>query len=217
MSGRRDQYYLNGATMKKTALLLLMIGLIFHTYTLRAEESPSPSESAAPASATTATDEPAAVVSEAPEASPAPMVSAAPEVSPAPMASAMPEASPASEAVAPEAPAAPMASSAPAVVTTATATTATPAVNPAPANSENLEFVSGEVAATDPAAKTVTVKLYGETENATNDKTITVKLDEATDITDGEKDRDIKSLTNGTEVDVEYDPATNKATYIFVY
>ena len=33
----------------------------------------------------------------------------------------------------------------------------------------------------------------------------------------GEQDRDLKSLTVGTEVDVEYDPATNKATYIFVY
>lgn len=82
---------------------------------------------------------------------------------------------------------------------------------------ENLEFVSGEITGMDEAAKTITVKLYGETENAANDKILTIKLDETTDITDGEKDRDIQSLTNGTEVDVEYDPATSKATYIFVY
>lgn len=84
-------------------------------------------------------------------------------------------------------------------------------------NQENLEFVSGEVSASDEAAKTITVKLYGETEEETNDKVLTIKIDETTDITDGEKDRDIKSLTLGTEVDVEYDPASNKATYIFVY
>ena len=54
----------------------------------------------------------------------------------------------------------------------------------------------------DEAAKTITVKLYGETENSASDKILTVKLDETTDITDGEKDRDAKSLTNGTEVDI---------------
>ena len=84
-------------------------------------------------------------------------------------------------------------------------------------NVENLEFVSGEITGIDEATKTITVKLYGEAENSANDKILTIKLDETTDITDGEKDREFKSLTNGTEVDVEYDPATNKATYIFVY
>lgn len=84
-------------------------------------------------------------------------------------------------------------------------------------NQENLEFVSGEVSAADEANKTITVKLYGETEDEAADKTLTIKIDETTDITDGEKDRDIKSLTVGTEVDVEYDPASTKATYIFVY
>ncbi len=82
---------------------------------------------------------------------------------------------------------------------------------------ENLEFISGEVSASDEAGGTITIKLYGETENTPGDKSITVKVDPTTDITDGEKDRDIKSLTNGTEVDVEYDPASSKATYIFVY
>ena len=82
---------------------------------------------------------------------------------------------------------------------------------------ENLEFVSGEIASADEGAKTISVKLYGENEAATADKTVTIKVDENTDITDGEKDRDFKSLTAGTEIDVEYDPVSNKATYIFVY
>lgn len=95
-----------------------------------------------------------------------------------------------------------------------------PAVQPQdvePSASENLEFVSGEVSAADTEAKTLSVKLYGEIEGGGSDKTITVNVSEATDITDGEKDRDLKSLSAGTEVDLEYDPTTNKATYIFVY
>ena len=87
----------------------------------------------------------------------------------------------------------------------------------APATPENLEFVSGEISAVSEEAKTITVKLYGETEESASDKILTIKLDENTDITDGEKDRDLKSLAVGTEVDVEYDSVTTKATYIFVY
>ena len=82
---------------------------------------------------------------------------------------------------------------------------------------ENLEFVSGEVTAVDAAAKTLTIKLYGETETEESVKTLTVSVDENTDITDGEKERELSSLAASTEVDVEYDPATSKATYIFVY
>ena len=169
--------------MKKTALLFLIVGLIFQAYTLRAEESSKASASATPEPQTAVSDAPAPVTEPAPAAS-----------STTPEALQVPETSPAPQSA------------------TATPSAATPVQA-----SENLEFVSGEITAIDEAAKTVTVKLYGETENATNDKILTVKLDETTDITDGEKDRDIKSLTNGTEVDVEYDPATNKATYIFVY
>ena len=168
--------------MKKTVLMWLMVGLVFQTFTLRAEEASNPPASKTPAPETAASAAPAETSPESSSATP--VVSQTADVSPA-------------------------------LETGASAPTA--AVNPAPAASENLEFVSGEITSTDEAAKTVTVKLYGETENAANDKTLTVKLDETTDITDGEKDRDIKSLTNGTEVDVEYDPATNKATYIFVY
>ena len=82
---------------------------------------------------------------------------------------------------------------------------------------DNLEFISGEVSAMDEAAKTVSVRLYGENEDKASGKVLTVNVDENTDITDGEQDRELKSLASGTEVDVEYDPATNKATYIFVY
>ncbi len=82
--------------------------------------------------------------------------------------------------------------------------------------SENLEFVSGEVTAANGSAKTITVKLYGENETS-GDKTLTIQIADTTDITDGEKDRDFSGLAAGTEVDVEYDPATTKATYIFIY
>lgn len=93
-----------------------------------------------------------------------------------------------------------------------------PVLETAPAvPTDNLEFISGEISAVDPSAKTVTVKLYGETEAAATDKLLTITLEDTTDITDGEKDRDLQSLTPGTEVDVEYDPASKKATYIFVY
>ena len=191
--------------MKKTVLLSLMIGLIFQTYLLRAEESPAPSTPASPEPVTTASVAP---------------IETAPMVSPT-----APEPSPTPAAITVESPTVPVTENAPIpaappVATAASSTNtslALPAANPEPVASEKLEFVSGEITSTDETAKTVTVKLYGETENATNDKILTVKLDETTDITDGEKDRDIKSLINGTEVDVEYDPATNKATYIFVY
>ena len=124
------------------------------------------------------------------------------------------------------APAAPAVTPAAAPEATPAAAPSVPAVAPAAAplaatdensNLDNLEFISGEVGALDEAGKALTVKLYGETETTATDKTLKVSVDASTDITDGEQDRDFKSLAVGTEVDVEYDPATNKATYIFVY
>ena len=138
-----------------------------------------------------AEDAPAQKPAEAMAAAPA----AAPDTMPAPEAAPPVAAAPVAETVAP----------AQAVVDTAAD------------KAENLEFVSGEVSAMDEATKSLTVKLYGETENAPSDKTLKVTVDSSTDITDGEQDRDLKSLTAGTEVDVEYDPTTSKATYIFVY
>ena len=104
-----------------------------------------------------------------------------------------------------------------AVTTTETGVEPDEAAAKAAEPDQNLEFVSGEVTAVNEAAKTLSLKLYGETENSAENKTLTVTVDDSTDITDGEKDRDLKSLTAGTEVDAEYDPASNKATYIFVY
>ena len=115
---------------------------------------------------------------------------------------------------------APVAAAAEAVAPAIPAAVAAPAAVPAPVVevvADNLEFISGEVAEMDEAGKTITVKLYGETESTATDKTLKVSVDTSTDITDGEQDRDFKSLSIGTEVDVEYDPTTNKATYIFVY
>ena len=133
-------------------------------------------------------------------------------------------AAPSTDSTAPSAPATPSAAP-PAAPVVAAAPAAAPAVAPEPpapaapeaANTENLEFISGEVSTLDEASKSLTVKLYGETENTPSDKTLKVTVDTNTDVTDGEQDRDLKSLTVGTEVDVEYDPASSKATYIFVY
>ena len=105
---------------------------------------------------------------------------------------------------------------APAATTPLTPETAVAAAEET-ALTDNLEFISGEVSAMDEAAKTVSVRLYGENEDKASEKVLTVNIDENTDITDGEQDRELKSLAAGTEVDVEYDPATNKTTYIFVY
>ena len=107
----------------------------------------------------------------------------------------------------------------PAVDTAAPAAAPTTAAIPAEdaGLADNLEFVSGEVSVLDEPGKSVSVRLYGENEDTASDKVLKVGVDENTDITDGEQDRDLKSLAVGTEVDVEYDPATNKATYIFVY
>ena len=119
---------------------------------------------------------------------------------------------PAAAEVAAPTPTAPVAEAVPAA---APAAVATPAEDAALA--DNLEFVSGEVSELDEPGKSVSVRLYGENEDTASDKVLKVGVDENTDITDGEQDRDLKSLAVGTEVDVEYDPATNKATYIFVY
>ncbi len=81
---------------------------------------------------------------------------------------------------------------------------------------DNLEFMSGEITAIDEAAKTITVKPYQNTEDGAAEL-LTVSVDGATDITDGEQDRTLASLAAGTEVDVEYDSPTKRATYIFVY
>ncbi len=200
--------------MKKTLLTALILGSVFHAYLSHAEDSPNATESAAPAAVTDA-DQKAATMN---EPAPAIVPAATTETAPPPPAviPPVPVNAPDDTQAAPAPAAANVSSTATAAVTT-TAQTAPVTTGQTTTPAENLEFVSGEITSSDEAAKTVTVKLYGETENATNDKILTIKLDESTDITDGEKDRDIKSLTNGTEVDVEYDPATNKATYIFVY
>lgn len=132
------------------------------------------------------------------------------------------QASPAVATPQPAAEITPIPSDAPATAPVTAEIPVAPAEVPAPVDPEaqvveNLEFKSGEVTTIDEATKSVTMKLYGETETAGNEQILTVKVNEATDITDGEKDRDLKSLTAGTEVDVEYDPINSVATYIFVY
>ncbi len=161
--------------MKKSALMILSVGLILVSHNAFCADDQAAS-AVTPAPAATEVTAPAPAAAEV----------TAPALDAAPVATELTEPAPLAEAV------------------------------PAPAI-DNLEFISGEISVVDPAAKTVTVKLYGETENAATDKLLVISLEDTTDITDGEKDRDLKSLTPGTEVDVEYDPATKKATYIFVY
>ena len=168
----------------------IFLGVLFTsilTGLVYAETTETKTDSAPPADT-------AAVAAPVEAVAPAPVPAAAEPAAPVEAPPAAPEAAPAMPAMAAPAPA-----------------------TGEPSDLENLEFVSGEVSGMDESVKTVTVKLYGENEDGKSDKVLTVKVDETTDITDGEKDRDLKSLTAGTEVDVEYDPATNKATYIFVY
>ena len=88
--------------------------------------------------------------------------------------SAAPEApateAPATGSVAPAAPAAEVTATVASTVDVPAAPAAssleTPAACEAAVVAENLEFISGEVSATDANAKSVTVKLYGEAENA---------------------------------------------------
>jgi len=177
--------------MKKKASFFVVAGLILFSLTAKAEETQKPAETPVAAVAT-ATPEPVAT----------PVVTSTPAVVEAPVAAPT------------------TAQTAPAPVEANVATPAEASMTEKPKETEvgeNLEFVSGEISAADAAAKTITVKLYGETENEPKEKSIVVNVDETTDITDGEKDRDFKSLASGTEVDVEYDPTSNKATYIFVY
>ena len=178
--------------MKRIAALLVVFGC-FLVVPVRAEEM---------AKAADSTSKPAVVATPS-----ATSTTTTTEAAPAPAEAMAPAAV---EAAAPAAPASEE------VAVPAPATSGAPK-EAAAAKAENLEFISGEVSAVDEASKSLTVKLYGETENKPSDKTLKVTVDTGTDITDGEQDRALKSLTTGTEVDVEYDPATNKATYIFVY
>lgn len=197
--------------MKKYFLFLMAFAILAFSQPVKAADTSASNDqntATAPTNASDATTAAEPSTSAEPMAAPAEAAATATEP-----AAAQPAAPASMNEPAPAAAAAEPAETAPAAAEpngTATATQAQPAA-------DNLEFVSGEISSVDEAAKSITVKLYGENENQANDKILTVTLDSATDITDGEKDRDLKSLTPGTEVDVEYDPATKKATYIFVY
>ncbi len=80
-------------------------------------------------------------------------------------------------------------------------------------------LISGEITAIDENSKTITAVIFHDKEKAQSEenKSLTVKLSNETDITDGKKDLELKQLRLGDEVEIEYDPTTNKATYIFVY
>ncbi len=82
---------------------------------------------------------------------------------------------------------------------------------------ENLDFASGEVVSFDAASGNLSVKVYLDSAGNANEQTLALTVDSATEITNGETDLHNDSLKPATEVDVEYDVRTKKATYIFVY
>jgi hypothetical protein len=74
----------------------------------------------------------------------------------------------------------------------------------------NLQFVSGEIAEVNAPDKTVKLKLYS---GALKD--LVLSFDSSTQITGAEEGK--AELKVGAAVDVRYDPASKKATYIYIY
>ena len=84
-------------------------------------------------------------------------------------------------------------------------------------NLENLEFSSGEIVSFEAASGMLNVKVYLDTDGNASEKTLSLKVTDKTELTDGENALQKDALTAGAEVDVEYDVKTNEVTYIFVY
>jgi hypothetical protein len=78
------------------------------------------------------------------------------------------------------------------------------------AEDANLQFVSGEIAEVNAPDKTVKLKLYS---GALKD--LVLSFDSSTQITGAEEGK--AELKVGAAVDVRYDPASKKATYIYIY
>ena len=82
---------------------------------------------------------------------------------------------------------------------------------------ENLDFASGEILTFDGASGKMDVKVYLDANGEANEQTLSLKVENQTEITDGENELKTDALAKGAEVDVEYDTRTKAATYIFVY
>lgn len=80
---------------------------------------------------------------------------------------------------------------------------------------ENLDFASGEVVAY--GNGNLDVKVYLDAAGEASEETLSLTIDDKTEITNGETELKPDALKQGAEVDVEYDVQTKQATYIFVY
>ncbi len=82
-----------------------------------------------------------------------------------------------------------------------------------PSEESRLEFVSGKITSIDKAEGKMTLALH----TFGDEKSVTVKIGEATKM-DGLKNKyTLDSLQNGLEVDVRYNRRTGRAAYIYIY
>jgi hypothetical protein len=82
---------------------------------------------------------------------------------------------------------------------------------------ENLDFASGEIVSFDTGNGKLDVKVYLDSAGEANEQVLALVVDNETEITDGENELKTDALAKGSEVDVEYDTRSKKATYIFIY
>src|SRR5258706_10342838 len=73
---------------------------------------------------------------------------------------------------------------------------------------ENLDFASGEILTFDAPSGKIDVKVYLDANGEANEQTLSLKVDNQTEITDGENELKTDALVKGAEVDVEYDTRT---------
>jgi len=82
---------------------------------------------------------------------------------------------------------------------------------------EGLVFASGEIVAVQHESQAFRVRIYFDREGNYDRHEIALTYGPQTLFTDGEQDLDRMALQKDREVDVEYDPRTRMATYVFVY
>jgi hypothetical protein len=82
---------------------------------------------------------------------------------------------------------------------------------------EGLSFVSGEAVSFDAATSKLSLKVYLDPTGDANEHTLTLAVNDKTEITDGEAELNAEAIQSGAEMDVEYNTKSMTATYIFIY
>jgi len=95
--------------------------------------------------------------------------------------------------------------------------TTTPVAAEVQAPLDSLDFASGEISAFNATSGVLDVKVYLDVAGDAKERTVSLNVDQTTEITDGEADLKADSLKPNAEIDVEYDTTNNKATYIYIY